>query len=191
MTYTELLNELLDKSGKSQKEIADECTEKYEVKLTSTYLSGLKTSKGKIASDEISRAIAKACNASYEEILVVQAYLDKAPEIIIEFVEAIRKNNEIGADFFGMMDTTNNDIAAKLVAGMREKGRQSLAEFICETVADNEETEETFPDLQKQWEKAQAIQNSKWLVIPPEGAREARYIDENEIKKIIKIDPTE
>ena len=107
------------------------------------------------------------------------------------YLEAIRKNNEIGADFFGMMDTTNNDIAAKLVAGMREKGRQSLAEFICETVADNEETEETFPDLQKQWEKAQAIQNSKWLVIPPEGAREARYIDENEIKKIIKIDPTE
>lgn len=194
MNYTELLNKLIDESGKMLKDIAAECTEKYNVKLTNNYLSILKTTSGRIPADDISRAIAKACNAPYEEILVVQAYLDKAPQILIDFIETMKKNNDIGVDFFEMMGAENNKAAALILSSLKVKAQQSLAEFICETVTDAEDTDDSFQDFQSQMEKARKIQENKWLVIPPEGAKgllKAKYIDESDIKKIIKIDPAE
>lgn len=97
MAYTELLNKLIENSGLSVKEIAERCTSN-GVKITSAYISTLRNDKNNRApSDEISRAIAKACNAKYENILVIEAYLDKAPTEIIILLKAIRESTLISA----------------------------------------------------------------------------------------------
>lgn len=84
MTYTQRLNRLIENSKLTQKEIAEGC-EKLGENVTSSYINILKNNEGRIPSDNLSRAIAKTCGAQFEEILVVQAYLDKAPQIIIKF----------------------------------------------------------------------------------------------------------
>ena len=64
MNYTKMLNKLIKESEMTQKEISDKCKELGE-EVTTTYLSALKNTNGKMASDNISRTIAKACNAKY------------------------------------------------------------------------------------------------------------------------------
>lgn len=88
MNYRELLTELINGSGKTLNAIVKELKAD-GVEITSNYLSILKNTDNKIASEEVSRAIAKACNAEYEDILVVQGYLDKAPETIRKMLEIV------------------------------------------------------------------------------------------------------
>lgn len=90
MAYTELLNSLIENSGLSVKDIAERCTAS-GVKVTSAYISTLRNDKNNRApSDEMSRAIAKACNAKYENILVIEAYLDKAPKEITDLLNMLK-----------------------------------------------------------------------------------------------------
>lgn len=90
MAYTELLNSLIENSGLSVKEIAERCTAS-GVKVTSAYISTLRNDKNNRApSDEMSRAIAKACNAKYENILVIEAYLDKSPKEITDLLNMLK-----------------------------------------------------------------------------------------------------
>ena len=125
MNYTELLNELIERSGKTVKQIANECTANYGVNLTNTYLSGLKTTPGKQASEEINRALAKACGAEYEDILVVQAFIDRAPLPIIDALELLKamattKHPFEKRDEFTELTEADKDL--------------SLAEFICKVI---------------------------------------------------------
>ncbi len=91
MPYTKLLNDIIDKSGLSVKEIAEKCTQN-GVKVTSSYISTLKNNTNNRApSDEVSRAIAKACNYPDEGILVLEAYIDNSPpefEGILNFLKS-------------------------------------------------------------------------------------------------------
>lgn len=91
MPYTKLLNDIIDKSGLSVKEIAEKCTQN-GVKVTSSYISTLKNdTNNRAPSDEVSRAIAKACNYPDEGILVLEAYIDNAPpefEGILNFLKS-------------------------------------------------------------------------------------------------------
>lgn len=91
MPYTKLLNDIIDKSGLSVKEIAEKCTQN-GVKVTSSYISTLKNdTNNRAPSDEISRAIVKACNYPDEGILVLENYIDNAPpefEGILEFLRS-------------------------------------------------------------------------------------------------------
>ena len=80
MPYTKLLNQLIERSGKTVKEIAESCTADGQ-KVTAAYISVLRNPDNKrIPSNELSRALAKACNAENMDILVLEAYLDKAPQ---------------------------------------------------------------------------------------------------------------
>ena len=79
MPYTKLLNDLIEKSGLSIKEIAERCSENKQ-DVTAAYISQLRNAENKrIPSDEMSRALAIACNAKYENVLVIESYFDKAP----------------------------------------------------------------------------------------------------------------
>jgi hypothetical protein len=80
MTYTELLNQMIEDSGLSANEICRRC-QADGVDLKSTYLSALRNDPTRRASDEISRAIAKACGKP-EDWLVTQARLDEDTEIL-------------------------------------------------------------------------------------------------------------
>lgn len=78
MPYAALLNQLIVKSGLSSNEVARRCTELGQ-KVTASYISILRRPENeRIPSDEMSRALARACGAE-PEILVIEAYIDKAP----------------------------------------------------------------------------------------------------------------
>lgn len=97
MAYTQLLNSIIEKSGLSLKEIAERCTAD-GVKITSSYISTLRNDENNRApSDEVSRAIARACNCKYDDILVIENYIDNAPESFKGVFDMIREFVLFGA----------------------------------------------------------------------------------------------
>lgn len=176
MNYTEMLNKLISESGMNQKEISIRCKELGE-DVTTTYLSALKNTNGKMASDNISRAIAKACNAKYSEILVVQAYLDKAPQIIIDFLEGVRTSQEQGASITKLALAGLPDNLKGITDEINKmENIKSLAEFVCEYVGQMNADENDFDMLMnilKTGEydigaqvKKKLVDNEDWLLIP-------------------------
>lgn len=101
MSYTLLLNQLIENSGLTIKEIAEKCKE-YGQDITPSYISTLRNNKNnRTPSDDVSIAIAKACNVEkgYENLLVVEAYIDTAPKeikAVIELLKDISANAGIG-----------------------------------------------------------------------------------------------
>ena len=178
MNYTEMLNMLIDKSGKMLKEIAEEC-QKDGINLTNTYLSSLKTTPGKIASDDISRAIAKACNAKYVDVLVVQAYLDKAPAIIIEYLEAQIAMMSIFQQAF-MQNMQEHPEVLEIIKGYQE---YSLAEMICETIEnirDADSVEEFINAI-----NANQEEEPQCMVIYPEQLKNIKFVNESDLRKLM------
>lgn len=126
MAYTELLNKLIENSGLTVKEIAERCTNS-GVKITSAYISTLRNDKNnRSPSDEISVALAKACNANYENILVIEAYLDKAPKELLILLNELKQY--VAFSTIGFIDnklTTQNHKDIQNLANML-----SLSELI-------------------------------------------------------------
>lgn len=177
MTYTRLLNKLIEESGLSNKEILEKC-EAYGMKITPNYLSVLKNNETKVASDELSRVFAKICGAPSEEVLVVQAYLDKAPSIIIECLNLIF---ETGKKAMERQMELNKDIFPEEIylAIVEETKRTfentSLAELICQYPQMVQETgvSEIFTS-----DKGVGVtrNNKKWVVIPIESEEDIKVI---------------
>lgn len=128
MNYTKLLNRLIDSSGLQLKEIAEKCNMQGE-NITASYMSVLKNTDGRTASENVSRAIAKACGAKFEDILVIQAYLDSAPKPIINVLSKIREMAVISTIQLFKGNLTEEDYSLL----HSEIDKMSLAEFICES----------------------------------------------------------
>ena len=191
MTYTELLNELLDNSGKMMKDIAEECRNTYGVNLTNTYLSSLKTNPERVASDEISRAIAKTCGAEFEDILVVQAYIDKAPQIIKDYLQYVQDTQNMTGDILELFEPQTENPAFQGVMELLDKfKRQSLASFICQTMKEvykiPDGAQDEFVNLIATTKKKETQAEPKWMVISPEQMKEIRLVNESDIKKLIE-----
>lgn len=92
MAYTTLLNKIIESSGLTVKEIAERCKQS-GVDITPAYISTLRNNKNNRApSDKVSKALAKACEYKDEEALVIEAYLDSAPDIIRKFFSVMKKS---------------------------------------------------------------------------------------------------
>jgi len=92
MPYAELLTKLIDDKGLTIKEVAERCSEQGK-KITAAYISILKNPENKkTPSDDISRALAGACEAQYENCLVIEAYVDKAPEEFKVLLDTFRNS---------------------------------------------------------------------------------------------------
>ncbi|MDD6021389.1 MAG: S24 family peptidase [Oscillospiraceae bacterium] len=92
MPYTKLLNQLIDNSGLTVKEIAQKCTED-GVKVTPAYISTLRNdTNNRAPSETMSKAIARACGSKNEDILVVEGYIDGAPEAFKSVIEFLRES---------------------------------------------------------------------------------------------------
>ena len=88
MPYAKLLNQLIEESGMTAKDVAQKCAD-YGVSITPSYLSMLRNGAGKrMPSDEVSRAIAKALGED-ENLLVVERALDEAPAPILTALQNI------------------------------------------------------------------------------------------------------
>ncbi|WP_424475036.1 XRE family transcriptional regulator [Oceanobacillus kimchii] len=87
MNYFEMLNEMIEESKLTLKEIAFKC-EDYGVKVNPSYISKLKSGKQPPASDEINSAIVKACGFEEEvDNILFEAYKEKAPTFVKEFLQ--------------------------------------------------------------------------------------------------------
>lgn len=134
MSYTLLLNQLIENSGLTVKEIAEKCKE-YGQDITPSYISTLRNNKNnRTPSDDVSIAIAKACNVEkgYENLLVVEAYIDTAPKeikAVIELLKEITVNASIGM-FENKVTTQQRKVIRKMLDDM------PMSRFIIELTTD-------------------------------------------------------
>ena len=119
MPYSTLLTQCIEQSGLSIKEIAKKCKE-YGADITASYISMLKNSDNeKWPSDEVSRALAKACGKD-EQLLVIEAYVDKAPPETQAFFKKVKESvlqtalymfkNQVTDDQFKELATQMNSL---------------------------------------------------------------------------------
>lgn len=176
MNYSEMLNRLINDSGKMLKDICSDCRQ-YGVELNPTYLSVIKRDPTRVASPELSRAIAKACGAKHSEVLIVQACLDKAPEVMIEFLEGIRALMNTGLNASKLFMGEHDAITEEL----EEIKEAPLAEFICEYA---DQLKQDAENMQSELMQAQQKpQEPRWLAIPPELVKQLVFINDSDIKK--------
>ena len=115
MPYAKLLNQLIEESGMTAKDVAQKCAD-YGVSITPSYLSMLRNGAGKrMPSDEVSRAIAKALGKD-ENLLVVERALDEAPEPITKALQYILRVSTAG-----LMGLTGNELTPEMQALMDEQ----------------------------------------------------------------------
>lgn len=81
MAYARLLNEYIEKSGMSTREIAKKCA-KAGQSVSASYISILRNEdNNRVPSDELSTVLEKILKAD-EGLFVLEAYLEKAPDIL-------------------------------------------------------------------------------------------------------------
>lgn len=90
MPYNKVLRDVIDNSNYKNKQIIEEL-EKENIHIDKSYLSKLLNGKLSAPREEISRAIAKICNAD-ERLLILEAYLDKAPQEIKDIFYFLKKS---------------------------------------------------------------------------------------------------
>lgn len=93
MSYTKKLQEIINKTKFTNVEIAKKCSE-LGVTVDRTYINKLYNGKTNPPKEEISKAIAKVCNANENE-LIFEGYLDRAPKEMIDVLQHIKKITNI------------------------------------------------------------------------------------------------
>lgn len=94
MSYAEMLDAIITESELSLRQISKLCTQ-FDVSITPSYISQLKNGKLPPPSPEVSLALAKVCNSKNQSQLVFQGYMEKAPDVIKEYMLASSQLNRI------------------------------------------------------------------------------------------------
>ncbi len=85
MTYAEMLSSIIPESRMSLRQIAAKCGDLGQ-SITPSYISQLKNNKLPAPHPDVSLAIAKACGSRLHAALVFLGYMEKAPEIIRDYM---------------------------------------------------------------------------------------------------------
>ncbi len=88
MAYSDFLADIIKNSKKSLRQISLECKNKYDVKVTASYLSKLQTGGQTPASDNVNIAVAKVCGVNPDDLLF-EANLERAPEDVKKLVNTM------------------------------------------------------------------------------------------------------
>lgn len=94
MSYAEMLEAIISESELSLRQISKLCTQ-FDITITPSYISQLKNGKLPPPSPEVSLALAKVCSSKNQSQLVFQGYMEKAPEVIREYMLASSQLNRI------------------------------------------------------------------------------------------------
>jgi len=94
MYYAGMLDEMITDSELSLRQISRLCSE-YNIAITPSYISQLKNGKLPPPTAEVSIALAKVCNSKNQAKLVFQGYMEKAPDVIKEYMLASSELNRI------------------------------------------------------------------------------------------------
>jgi transcriptional regulator with XRE-family HTH domain len=96
MSFKDTLAVAIENSGLTIREISKKC-EELGMPITHSYISQLRSGKSNPPSEEIIKILSKICDIN-ENVLILEAYLDKAPSYFINLLEIIK------------MDFNNNSI---------------------------------------------------------------------------------
>lgn len=94
MSYAEMLDIIISESELSLRQISKLCAQ-FDISITPSYISQLKNGKLPPPSPEVSLALAKVCNSKNQSQLVFQGYMEKAPDVIKEYMLASSQLNRI------------------------------------------------------------------------------------------------
>lgn len=94
MNYAEMLDEMIMESELSLRQISRLCTQ-FDITITPSYISQLKNGKLPPPTPEVSLALAKVCNSKKQSQLVFQGYMEKAPDVIKEYMLASSELNRL------------------------------------------------------------------------------------------------
>lgn len=100
LTYSEILNEYILKSGKTLDQIAKECMKK-GVNIHSTYISKLRLGQRPAPSDDISRALAEVTGGDPDK-LIMAGYIERAPKEVQGIIAHYLKNLDLYAAYVAM-----------------------------------------------------------------------------------------
>lgn len=90
MTYSQMLDSIITDSKLSLRQLALKC-ENLGLSITPSYISQLKNNKLPPPTPEVSIAIAKACSSKLQAALVFLGYMEKAPDIIKNYMNTSTK----------------------------------------------------------------------------------------------------
>ncbi len=93
MNYAEMLDKIIRDSELSLRQIAKRCAD-LDLSITPSYISQLKNGKLPPPTPEVSMILAKACNSHEESKLIFQGYMEKAPEVIRQYMLASSELNK-------------------------------------------------------------------------------------------------
>lgn len=94
MSYSQMLSEIIEESGLSLRQISRRCSD-LELNITPSYISQLKNGKLPPPSEEVSLVLAKVCGSKNQAKLVFQGYIEKAPQLVREYMLASSALNKI------------------------------------------------------------------------------------------------
>ncbi len=94
MSYSEMLSQIIEESELSLRQISKRCSD-LNLNITPSYISQLKNGKLPPPSEEVSLVLAKACGSKNQAQLVFQGYMEKAPELVKEYMLASSALNKI------------------------------------------------------------------------------------------------
>lgn len=94
MNYSEMLTQIVEESELSLRQISKRCSD-LNLNITPSYISQLKNGKLPPPSEEVSLILAKACGSKKQAQLVFQGYMEKAPQLVKEYMLASSALNKI------------------------------------------------------------------------------------------------
>lgn len=94
MNYASMLDNMIRESQLSLRKLSKRCND-LGLKITPSYISQLKNGKLPPPSEEVSLVLAKACGSDKQAYLVFQGYIEKAPNMVKEYMVASSNLNKI------------------------------------------------------------------------------------------------
>lgn len=94
MNYAQMLDRMIANSELSLRQISKRCAD-LNLTITPSYISQLKNGKLSPPSEEVSLVLSKVCGGKEQSRLVFQGYLEKAPELVREYMLASSALNKI------------------------------------------------------------------------------------------------
>ena len=132
--YSKLLTKIIAESGLTAKEVVEKCNALGNG-IDTTRLSKLQNGKLPAPSEKVSRDIAKVCNTDDRE-LVIEGYLEKAPEEITQALMSIKYMSTVSA-----LNVFDNAFDKKILEYLQEElEKEPLAQFIISLI-DNKATD--------------------------------------------------
>lgn len=136
MPYNVLLNKVITDSHLTIKEIAERCVNEGAT-ITAAYISAIKNDKDRTPSENVSRAIARACGVS-DNLLVLEAYYDNAPDEFKRMMDTLKDSLLIG-----IVAMFENSVGPEMTAAMRKKLDDMPVAELVQTIANQNRDEIT------------------------------------------------